>query len=41
MGLASDKTQGIIPSAYMGVVTVQYQGIRLFIVPEGGPSFEQ
>lgn len=40
LGIASDATQGLLPSAYMGIVTIGFHGIRLFIVPEGGMIFD-
>ena len=35
-----DEKAGVYRTAYMGVVSIFYQGIRLFIVPEEGPSFD-
>lgn len=40
LGIASDAVQGVLPSAYRGIVTVGFHGIRLFIVPEGGTVFD-
>lgn len=34
----SDASLGIPRTAYKGVVTVYYSGIRIFLVPEGGMS---
>lgn len=36
----TDAVSKVPTTAYMGVVTVFYQGTRLFIVPEDGPSFD-
>ena len=36
----SDYSSKVPRTAYMGVVSIFYQGIRLFIVPKDGPSFD-
>ena len=38
LGIMSDASSGIPRTAYKGVVTVYYSGIRVFLVPEGGMS---
>lgn len=37
--IMTDVAAHVPRTAYMGVVSVMFQGIRLFIVPEDGPSF--
>lgn len=38
IGIMSDMLLGMPRTAYKGVVTVYYSGIRIFLVPEGGMS---
>lgn len=38
LGIMSDASWDIPRTAYMGVVTIHYSGIRLFLVPDGGMS---
>lgn len=40
IGIMTDRASKVPRTSYMGVISVIYQGYRLFIVPKEGPSFE-